>query len=246
MLTTAAFHIVATTHVGCVQPKNEDRFLIKTLKNNSVLCAVADGLGGELKGDFASEIVRKELADIKEIRINAGAPSLARITQHIDATICNEAAKEPALNGMGSTIVGVLLQPSTAHWVHAGDSRLYLFRDQKLIQITQDQTLARFLLKEGEITADQFNLHYSRHVMDQYLGCGFCEPETGCLSLQPEDLMIISSDGLHKYVSNHAIYSLLSAPAIDMESMMHSFVHGALDAGGQDNITVIGIKVLSG
>jgi len=73
----------------------------------------------------------------------------------------------------------VFLRDNVAHWIHVGDSRLHLFRERSLIRITEDQTLARFLIEEGELTPDQASTHYSRQVMDQFVGCGFVEPEAG-------------------------------------------------------------------
>lgn len=243
VLNTAAFNITAATHMGYVRQKNEDRFLIKTLKDNSALCAVADGLGGESKGDYAAETVRKKLGVIEEIHIKNNDNQLVNITQNIDQLVYNEGQKHSSLNGMGSTLVGVLLRNFLAYWVHVGDSRLYLLRDEKLIQITEDQTLARFLLEEGEITPEQSNSHYSRHVMDQYLGCGYCEPEKGCLKLLPRDIIIISTDGMHKYIDSDVMLFLITSSA-DIESGVNSLVHAALEAGGRDNITVIGIEIL--
>ena len=238
------FNIFAATHSGRVLQKNEDRFVIQTLKDNAVLCAVEDGLGGGSNGDVASEIVRKKLSDINEIDIRKNENQLFDITQNIDQRIYNEGQKQSALNEMGSTIVGVLLQNSMVYWVHAGDSRLYLLRDEKLIQITQDQTLARFLMEEGEITPDQLNSHYSIHVMDQYLGCGFCEPEKGSFKIQPKDILLISTDGLHKYIDCEMIFSVLRA-STSIESKANSLIYAALQEGGRDNITVIGIEILS-
>jgi protein phosphatase len=139
---------------------------------------------------------------------------------------------------MGSTLVGVLLRDRIAHWVHVGDSRLYLLRNGTLTQVTEDQTLARFLLEEGEITAEQLPTHYSRHVMDQCVGCGYAEPETGRLKFLTGDLLVLSTDGLHRQILENALYSILNTDT-NLETKAKRLVKAALNAGGKDNITVV-------
>jgi protein phosphatase len=107
-----------------------------------------------------------------------------------------------------------------------------------LTQITEDQTLARFLLEEGEITAEQVPTHYSRHIMDQCVGCGYAEPETGCLKLLAGDLLMLSSDGLHGEISENTLNSILNTDT-SLEIKARKLVEAVLDAGGKDNITVV-------
>ena len=139
------------------------------------------------------------------------------------------------------TLVGVVLRDGNAFWVHVGDSRLYILRNGVLTQVTKDQTLARFLLEEGEITAEQVPTHYSRNVMDQYIGCGFVEPEMGSLKLKARDLLVLTTDGLHKQIGESTFKSIISA-GDDLENLARTLVNAALDAGGGDNITVVMAK----
>jgi protein phosphatase len=222
-----------------VRKSNEDRYLIKKLKDNSVLIAVADGLGGEVAGDYAAEILRGKLAGLNHISRNNEQPELDQLAREIDRTIYTESQeKNNALEGMGSTLVGVLLRDRIAHWVHVGDSRLYLLRNGTLTQVTEDQTLARFLLEVGEITAEQLPTHYSRHVMDQCVGCGYAEPETGRLKLLAGDLLVLSTDGLHGEIPGNTLNSILNTDT-NLEIKARALVKAALDAGGKDNITVV-------
>ena len=231
-------NIFSLTHIGRVRKVNEDRYLIKKLADRSMLLAVADGLGGDVASDYAAEITRGKLAGTEHIPKGDECKHLENLVKDIDHSICSEAEKNPDLEGMGSTLVGVLLRDGCACWVHVGDSRLYILRENRLIQITEDQTLARFLLEEGEITSEQALTHYSRHIMDQSLGDGFCEPETGVLEVQKDDLLILSTDGLHKEIPFTTMMSLLNAEA-DLETKAESLAQAALDSGGKDNITVL-------
>jgi len=226
------------SHIGFVRKSNEDRYLIKKLKGGSVLLAVADGLGGGVAGDYAAEIITENLAGMGRISRNSVQPELNQLVRGIDHTIYARGQENAALEGMGSTLIGVLLRDRIAYWVHVGDSRLYHLRNGTLTQVTEDQTLARFLLEEGEITAEQLPTHYSRHVMDQYVGCGYVEPETGRLEFLAGDLLVLSTDGLHRDISGNTFDAILKMDT-DLELKAKALVKAALDAGGKDNITVV-------
>ncbi|MCP4345694.1 MAG: serine/threonine-protein phosphatase [Desulfobacterales bacterium] len=233
-----SMNIFALTNIGLVRKANEDRYLIKKLMDGSVLLAVADGLGGEVAGDYAAEIMRGRLAGVQYISGDAEEEEIAALAKDTDITIRNKADNDPDLEGMGTTLVCVLLREGVAYWVHVGDSRLYLLRNNNLIQVTEDQTFARFLLEEGEITPEQVPFHYSRHVMDQCVGCGDCEPETGNLELMDNDLLLLTTDGLHKKIETEEMVSVLNT-STDIGAKAKSLVRAAIDAGGKDNITVL-------
>ncbi len=237
-LTMGNYEFIGVTHIGLVRKYNEDRYLIKKLQDQSVLIAVADGLGGEVAGDYAAEIIRGKLADLNHITINNEQSELDQLAREIDRSIRTKGHESHAHDAMGSTLVCVLLRDLIAYWVHVGDSRLYILRSGTLTQVTEDQTLARFLLEEGEITPEQLPNHYSRHVMDQCEGCGYVEPETGRLKLAAGDLLVLSTDGLHREIPVSTFQSTLNADT-DLETKARALVKAALDAGGKDNITTV-------
>ncbi len=237
-------NVVAHTHIGLVGKSNEDRYLIKKLDGGMIMLAVADGLGGEVAGDFAAELTRAMLAGIQDLQGMHEIELLSSIIKETDLAIREKAENDSDLEAMGSTLVCVLLRDGMIQWAHVGDSRLYLFRDGKLIQMTEDQTLARFLINVGEITPEQALTHYSKNVMDQYMGCGICEPETGKTELVKNDLLMLTTDGLHKLVSEEKLITILNSPA-SLEARAESAVRHALEAGGKDNITIIAAEIHS-
>jgi protein phosphatase len=237
-LTTGNNKFFGITHIGLFRKSNEDRYLIKKLKDESVLIAVADGLGGEVAGDYAAEIIREKLAGLDSISSKNVQLELDELARLIDRTIYTKGQENIALEGMGSTLVCILLRDRIGYWVHVGDSRLYLFRNGTLTQITEDQTLARFLLEEGEISAEQLPTHYSRHVMDQCVGCGYVEPETGRLEFLAGDVLLLSTDGLYRDITDNTIDTILNMER-NLEIKAKALVKAALDAGGKDNITVV-------
>jgi serine/threonine protein phosphatase PrpC len=231
-------NIFAATHIGRVRKANQDRYLIKKLGDGAILLAVADGLGGEAAGDYAAEIARSKMAGISQVPRGEEERQFEALVKSADLAVYNEALKDPDLEGMGTTLVCVLLRDGLAHWAHVGDSRLYILRERKLIKVTEDQTFARFLVEEGEITPEQVPTHYSRHVLDQTVGCSICEPETGSLEFKEKDLLILTTDGLHDKIAADEMISILAAET-DLETKARSLIEAALDAGGKDNITIV-------
>ncbi len=234
--------IVATSHIGLVRKENEDRYLIKILDDQSLLVAVADGLGGHVAGDYAAEIVRGRLANIQSVPVGKEQATLNHLAVETDRIILKLAEEKHELEGMGTTLLCILLRNNVAHWVHVGDSRLSIWRNRQLIQITREQNLARFLLEEGEITREEVPGHYSRNLLDQALGSAMEEPETGEVKVAAGDLLVLSTDGLHNQVSEETMASILDTPA-DLEARVRHLVCSSLDAGGRDNITLVAVQL---
>ncbi len=230
--------IAAHTHARIVQNANEDRYLVKPLADGTVLLALADGLGGDVSGGYAAEIACGKFAGTDRISTGREEAELKEVIRSIDSTVYAQTEKDPGLAGMGSTLVCVLLRGRQAFWAHVGDSRLYVLSGDQLTAVTRDQMLSRFLLEEGEITAEQVPTHYSRNVMDQFVGCGYAEPEAGSLELLPEDILMLATDGLYKQVSKNGIQVLLNMEK-PLTEKARSLVRAAIDAGGKDDITVL-------
>jgi len=238
-ITTTSLKVSVRTHMGRVKRANEDRYLIKEIKDGGMLMAVADGLGGDVAGDYAAELLRGKLNGITTVPKNRETSALTEVARKIDRIIFEIQEKSPALSaGMGCTLIGVFYRGGKAFWVNVGDSRLYIMKTGMLSQITEDQTLARFLMAEGEISKSEAATHYSRNVMDQFLGCGFVEPETGSLDLIPGDQLLLASDGLHRQISAKALQSVMAARS-GLEEKTETLMNTALSAGGEDNITVM-------
>ena len=228
----------AISHKGRVLTYNDDRYFMKILEDDSILLGVADGLGGEVSGDYAAEIMTGRLAGIRSVKKGFETSQLTAFAKKSDKAISAESIKYPDLEAMGTTLLCAAIREGQAHWVHVGDSRLYLFRDTGLFQITEDQTLARFLVNEKEIRPEQVPTHYSRNVMDQYIGCGYCEPESSSLGLRQRDLIILTTDGLHKTISGEKMTEILRKGG-SIESRARLLLEAALENEGDDNITIV-------
>ncbi len=227
----------ADTNTGLVRKQNEDRYLIENIYNDSVLLAVADGMGGEPAGDVAAEIIISKLNDIKPNSDNI-TQMLVSLVNDANNTILAEVERDSALMGMGATLTCAFLQEGTVHWVHVGDSRLYHVSDNSLIQITKDQNMVQFLLEEGEINIEEARCHPARNHLDQCVGCEDCEPVSGTFKVKKDDLIVLSTDGLHNDVEVATMESILLCKS-DIKTKAKMLLSSALDAGGKDNITIV-------
>jgi len=232
------FECAAQTHIGYARPSNQDRFVIHPLKDGAVLIAMADGLGGDRAGDLAADTVRNNLMEIENIPAGAEDKTLTSLAQALDMKIHDLGQCEADLNGMGSTLIIGLIRTSTVWWLHIGDSRLYLFQKSRLIRITEDQTLDRFLIKENILDPEDAPDHYSRHIMDQFVGCGYCEAESGSFGICSGDALVLASDGVYRYLSEANLAAVLEKPMTANQKCLE-IVEAVLENGGKDNLTIM-------
>ena len=231
----------AVTHVGLGKDQNQDRFLIKEFSGNSVLIAVADGAGGGPAGKEASGVVMEKLNDFQP---NSPTPevNLVRLMKDADQKIFGVVEKEPDLKGMGSTLTAAFVRGEALFWAHVGDSRLYLFRGGELTQITKDDTMPGFLLTEGEITREEARVHPGRNFLFDFIGSGEFEEETGSFPLRKDDLLLLTTDGLHDGVPEEILVSILLSNS-ELDKKLDALVSTALKESGKDNVTVVGLEV---
>ncbi len=230
--------LYAATHIGLVRKANEDRYLVKRFTDGTLLFAVADGMGGQAAGDHAAEILRGRLANMPRIAVGKEAETLSTLAVETDRILIETGDRQEEFEGLGTTLLCVFLRAGTAHWVHVGDSRFSIFRAGKLLQITQDQNLARYLVEKGEITPEEVAEHYSRNILDQAVGNAMEEPETGAECLKLKDILVLSTDGFHNLVLPDVIISELQRKE-ELKTRADSLVKLALKRGGTDNITIV-------
>ncbi len=232
----------AATHLGKVRRTNQDRFCLRRLSDGSALISVADGLGGEPAGDIAATIVHKALQQLETMDADLPADRLVELATRLDRRVARVRDASEELGGMGTTLTLVWLRGEWAWWVHVGNSRLYLLRGQQLQQITSDHTLASFLVAEKEITTQQAESHYSKGVLDQYLGSGDCVPQAHRFRIADSDTLLLTSDGLYRLVPLEPMSAILKADASPAQKA-RTMVDRALAAGGNDNITAVVVDV---
>jgi serine/threonine protein phosphatase PrpC len=233
--------IARETHQGLKRADNQDRSLVRAYGPESLILAVADGMGGEAAGDQAAQIA---IDSLENFQSEAADPllELQGLFKQASENIETQVRQNFQLSGMGTTLTAVFLHRGRAYWAHVGDSRLYLFRAGELKRLTWDHTLPDTLLKEGNITTEEARNHPAQHLLLQCIGCGRFKASTGILDLETGDILLVSSDGLHHEVPEEEISTLLTGEE-ELAEALTKLIEAALDAGGRDNITIVAARI---
>jgi PPM family protein phosphatase len=229
----------SATHQGMVRQNNEDSlFPDKSGESDGpAVLMVADGMGGHIAGEVASRLA-----------INAAASADLDPDDRVAAAnraIREEVARQPDLEGMGTTLTLVQLEPGgVARFGHVGDSRAYLYRDGELRQLTEDHTVAAEYVALGHISAAEVDDHPQSHMLTRCLGLTrFVNVDRFDLDLSPGDRLLLCSDGLNSMVPPDGIAKALANGSADEAAW--KLVESANKAGGHDNISVIVIDVVT-
>lgn len=232
---------VAISHTGKVRTNNQDSGYA-----GSNLFVVADGMGGHAGGDVASSIAISRLEGLDHA---FATPQDAERALHDGITeaandLIDMVKRRPELAGMGTTVDAIVMVDDYAVIAHIGDSRIYLFRDGVLTQITTDHTFVQRLVDSGRITPEEARFHPRRSVLMRVLGDMDPNPEidTFIMKTQEGDRWLLCSDGLSGVVDD----------AHTEKAMAHGFAPGrtadillkqALDGGAPDNVTIVMVEV---
>lgn len=211
------------------------------------LLAVADGMGGTSGGDVASRLAVDAVADSLERAAleSLGEASASPATLLRDAVaeaharIQAFAADQPWLQGMGTTLTAAVVSHGRLAVAQVGDSRAYLLRGERIIQLTRDQTWVQEMIDAGTLTPEQARTSPRRNLLLQALGStsGLSVPVAE-EPLRPGDILLLCSDGLCGILTDARILRIvLDAPTL--RDACRELVKEANDAGGPDNITVL-------
>lgn len=222
----------AYSHAGMVRPINEDSVLA-----SPPLFAVADGLGGHEAGEVASRIAVDVL--LANAPRQGDAKSLGRAVREANREILQAAEEGRGRDGMGTTLTAVMVEGTTLTFAHVGDSRAYLLSSGGLARLTRDHSMVADMVRAGTLSEEQARSHPNRSVITRALGtdpnvtADVFETEAG-----PGDRLMLCTDGLHGMVADADIERILSESG-DPTTTARALVDAALEAGGQDNVSVV-------
>ncbi|MBI3797926.1 MAG: serine/threonine-protein phosphatase, partial [Deltaproteobacteria bacterium] len=214
--------------------------------HGGVLAVVADGMGGMAMGQQASQrAVRTMLAAYEEKSRDEAIPeALTRALYHANGEILQLAEEAEMRHKVGTTMVAAVIHQGQLHWVSVGDSRLYLYRQGKLAQITTDHAYAGELaraVERGDLSQEEAERHPERHSLTSYLGV---EPLTRIdmsatpLPLQAGDRVLLCSDGLYGTLAETEMSVVLGGhPQQAAEALVHKAL--AKQKPHQDNVTAV-------
>jgi PPM family protein phosphatase len=212
---------------------------------------VADGMGGAARGEEASRLAISTLAHLGlqfgkwNLRINEQiarevTERAQRFYQRVGEAVLEEGRADPSLKGMGTTLTGAFSAGSDLFVASVGDSRVYLFRRGRLLQLTRDQTYSQLLADMGQIPQHEVSTHHLRHILTDAIGVGTGKTNVNVrhLPLLNEDALLLCTDGLTEMVDEEEIAGVLIRDQPAQDACL-TLVDLALEHGGVDNVTVL-------
>ncbi|MBZ5630751.1 MAG: Stp1/IreP family PP2C-type Ser/Thr phosphatase [Acidobacteriia bacterium] len=243
--------VAGKTDVGCVRKNNEDNLGYDSRCGIYVVC---DGMGGQAAGEVASKMgVDVMLTYFREAKKNGSyppvGPPMEGVSERANALgsaihLANEAIYEAATkhltqSGMGSTVVGVLVEAGLFSIGHAGDSRIYLIRDGAIEQLTRDHSLVMEQVRRGLLTMEEAQHSEMQNIIIRALGPEEkVQPDLDDMMAQPGDVLLLCSDGLIRHVPDDSILEVVQG-TISLQLMADRLIDAAREGGGSDNITVL-------
>jgi protein phosphatase len=200
------------------------------------LWLVADGMGGHSAGDVAGVIVRDKVLEQVE-----GGADLAAAIDAAHAAVLEAASADDAKHGMGSTVVAAQIIDGQAAIGWVGDSRAYLLRSGTLRCLTRDHSLVQWLLEQQQITAEEAASHPDRNVLVRTLGFEHPSADLTSVDLQPDDTLLLCSDGLTGVLSEVDIRRIL-LDAENPQAGADALIEAVVERRGRDDASAIVIR----
>src|SRR5689334_2140270 len=246
-------HSFGLSDPGLVRTSNQDRILVDSSLG---LYLIADGVGGQSHGEAAAELAissgqyyvraSRDAFDTSwpfgyDVNRSMNENRLMTAIHMANRQLCKLKTTSPDHAGAGSTLVGALIEGSRAAVGNVGDSRVYLLRHGVLRQLSIDDTWVGQLVRGGAITEAQARTHSMRHVVTQAVGVETIEVHTCEEQLEDNDLILLTTDGVHG-VLDHAVLCSILANCRSLEDGMKRLIESALDQGGPDNASGILVR----
>ncbi|HVN22290.1 MAG TPA: Stp1/IreP family PP2C-type Ser/Thr phosphatase [Dongiaceae bacterium] len=246
-----AIQAAGMTDIGLVRKNNEDNFGYDLREGIFVVC---DGMGGQQAGELASKIAvdtvlgyyRETRDDTQDgtSRFEGVSPRAARLgsaIQMANHAIHDAGARDINIAGMGSTIVAVSVENNLFSIANVGDSRIYLIRKSEVAQLTQDHSLVMEQVRRGLMTLEEAENSKMQNVIVRALGTDdTVEPDLADHEFSPEDVLLLCSDGLSRYVKENRMADAVSQDSL--ENACSDLIEAAKSGGSDDNITCLLIR----
>ncbi len=247
---TLSLAFAAATDTGCKRANNQDSFGYNTDPHLYVVC---DGVGGALGGEVASNTAVRNFIESfdaqSEPTQQPELPIESRLLYSIEQAnraVRDLSASDPRFSNMGTTLVCACIDGTRAVIGNVGDSRAYLIRDGVCVQITRDHSLIAEQLQNGLLTQETAEKSSLQSVITRAIGMAeTVEPDLFAATLQAEDMLLLASDGLTRYLKPAEIAAVASAD-LELPVICKQFVECAKQRGGADNITCIVLRATSG
>lgn len=238
--------VSALSDIGNVRQNNEDFWA--SLQNDQFF-VLADGMGGHQAGEVAAAEAVSLMCGLFKEKNSGPKKSLQQakemvkeIIQEVNRLIYFMSCHHEDLTGMGTTLCCIYLHPEGLVCGHVGDSRIYLLRQQKLKQLTQDHSLLRELIDLGKLDEKEALGFQHKNIITKAIGTEpFVEPSVKTDVLLPDDTLLMCTDGLTDMLSHEDIQRIMRySPDQDTAQ---NLIEAAKQKGGYDNVTAVVVKI---
>lgn len=232
--------------IGRKRVVNEDRAAFLERTDHYKLAVLADGMGGHNAGDVASEMAIEEMTsyfqqvDSERLQsIDSKEEWMLEVIKNINKKVYDHSIEVEGCQGMGTTLLSVLIDGEQCLVGHVGDSRVYCITDHEAELITRDHSYVNILVDNGEISEEEADHHPQKNLIVKALGTEpKIEPDFYEFTLHENSYLLICSDGLSNKVTVDEMVTILKSP-ITIHEKGKKLVQLANDSGGEDNISVI-------
>jgi serine/threonine protein phosphatase PrpC len=236
---------VNRSDIGHTRTVNEDRAYVQSDINGFTLAIVADGMGGHQAGDTASQMAIDRIRELLQANLHLGLSAdacelvIRQAVEQANRDIFNTASTKLEYQGMGTTVVLAVSTEETLIIANIGDSRAYKVTDGSIVQLTEDHSLVNELVKSGQISPEEAGSHPRRNVLTRALGTeNTVNTDIYHVDWSDQDMVLLCSDGLSGMVEREQMIEILHKE-LDLDGKADLLVASALEAGGEDNITVV-------
>ena len=237
----------ARCDVGCVRRDNQDR-VKHAIGPFGEVFVVADGVGGETGGGAAAELAVEAYASLSIFRPKAPGETPSAALKRATATVTRqiEAARQaqPSLAAMATTAAVLFLTATSVGIGHIGDSRIYLCRAGAVQLLTADHSVVQRMVSEGVLSAEEAENHPSGHILTRSLGQKDAQLDVATLELQPNDLLLLCSDGLWAAVPHEALTEELARVDSEPDTIAEALLERTIAAGAPDNVSIVAVRLL--
>jgi protein phosphatase len=248
------WEFAGSSDTGRVRPGNEDAIAWDA---GLGLALLADGMGGYEGGEIASNLAVKTVLESfskplaphwreAEWTRNVSDPvlKLYAAVSEANQSVHNTSLKQTRYEGMGTTFLAAYFHDDRVTLAHIGDSRIYLWRNRTLNQLTVDHTMVQERIENGEITAAEAASDSYRGVLTRALGVDpVVEVDMRELTTRAGDIFLLCSDGCYDMLAYHEMAAIMNACQEDPQQLVRQLVQQANENGGYDNISAVVVSI---
>lgn len=237
------------TDLGCVRSQNQDMYQIEKLDKHTLLCVVCDGMGGAKSGNIASTLATDVFVqEVKRTWVPNMDPEkadtmLKNAVKLANFTVFDQSQQFPEFDGMGTTLVAILITGKFATIVNVGDSRAYSITQNNVTQLTVDHSIVQMMIARGELAPEQAKTYPGKNLITRAIGTeAVVECDVFHRRLTDGEYILLCTDGLSNMVDDQEMLFEVVHGA-DKNSGPQRLLDIAKNRGAPDNVTCVLVQV---